>query len=215
MEADYTPPSYKGDAFNCPHCGVFSHQDWYEVSVDRRSDEEEPQEVSLSYCDRCDGFAIWLDEDMIHPVHSEAPPPLEDMPEEVKGIYLEARGVLDASPRSSAALLRMALQRMMSYLGESSDNVSDAIMNLRNKGLDVKIQKALDSVRVTGEAAVDPGQIDIRDDREIALVLFNLVNLIVDALISQPRRVDKVVEKIPEAKEKKSKSVEMLFNSLT
>ena len=49
-------------------------------------------------------------------------------------------------------------------------------------------------VRMIGEEAVNPGQIDPGDDEETALILFNLTNLIVDTLITQPRMVDEILE---------------------
>jgi hypothetical protein len=102
------------------------------------------------------------------------------------------------SPRSATALLRLALQKLIWYFGERGEEIDEGIENLRKKGLDEKIQKALNSVRVIGEEAVPPGQIDQSDNAETALVLFNLLNLIVDSLITQPRRVDEILEKLPD-----------------
>jgi len=139
---------------------------------------------------------------MVYPEYTTAPLPLADMPEEVMLDFMEARDVVSHSPRSASALLRNALHRLVSILGEDAENISEAIENLNKKGLDVKIQMALDSVRVTGEEAVAPGVIDTRDDEETAIVLFNLLNLIVDALISQPRMVDNLLEKLPDSKKR-------------
>jgi hypothetical protein len=123
--------------------------------------------------------------------------PQEDMPDEAKDDFMEARDVLDASSRSATALLRLALQKLIWHLDEGGEAVDDSIENLKRKGLDAKIQKALNSVRVIGAEAVPPGQIDPRDDIETALILFNLVNLTVNSLITQPRKVDEILEKLP------------------
>lgn len=119
------------------------------------------------------------------------------MPEEIKGDFFEAREIVGASPRSAAALLRLAIQKLIWYLGEGGEIIDEGIENLKKKGLDVKFQRALDSVRMTGEGAVPPGLIDPQDDARVAFLLFELLNLIVDALIAQPRKVDEILGRIP------------------
>ena len=59
-------------------------------------------------------------------------------------------------------------------------------------GLPVKVQQALDTVRVVGNNAVHPGQLDLRDDIATATSLFGLVNLIAEVLISQPKHVEEM-----------------------
>ena len=61
------------------------------------------------------------------------------------------------------------------------------------KGLPPKIQQALDIVRVIGNNAVHPGQIDLRDDRSTAMRLFELVNLIAEVMITQQKEVEKLL----------------------
>ncbi len=119
------------------------------------------------------------------------------MPEDVKEDYEEARLVVEVSPRSAAALLRLALQKLMKHLGESGKNLNDDIANLVKKGLPEKIQKALDAVRVIGNNAVHPGELDLRDDKETALALFDLLNMIVEVMITQPKKVNEIYDKLP------------------
>ncbi|NPB08238.1 MAG: DUF4145 domain-containing protein, partial [Aquificae bacterium] len=121
----------------------------------------------------------------------------EDMPEDVKEDYEEARLVVEVSPRSAAALLRLALQKLMKHLGESGKNLNDDIANLVKKGLPEKIQKTLDAVRVIGNNAVHPGELDLRDDKETALALFDLLNMIVEVMITQPKKVNEIYDKLP------------------
>lgn len=216
MEREYTSPISKGDGFNCPLCGVFAHQDWYDVSLENAPVDkikESSDDLSLSYCDKCGKYSVWIKEEMIFPQPSEVPLPLKDMPNEVMEVYNEARSIMNASPRSAAALLRFAIQMLMYNLGEDGGNINEVILDLRNKGLDVKIQKALDSVKVTGDEAINPGQIDPRDDDETAQVLFNLLNLIVDVMITQPMRVDEILDSLPSKKGSKKKSDEFLFRA--
>jgi len=53
---------------------------------------------------------------------------------------------------------------------------------------------ALNVVRVTGNNAVHPGQIKLRDDRKTAETLFGLVNLICEKMITEPEHVTTVYE---------------------
>lgn len=130
MKASYTPPSFKTDAFHCPHCGVYSHQIWYTVTTEykiRRSGLEHGfnriEELKLCFCQNCEKYSLWVNEKMLYPVSSIAPLSTEDMPENVKEEFLEARNVVNASPRSAAALLRLALQKLMVHLGERGKRI--------------------------------------------------------------------------------------------
>lgn len=66
---------------------------------------------------------------------------------------------------------------MCDQLGEDSGNLNAGIGNLVGEGLSPKVQKALDVVRVIGNSAVHPGQIDVTDDLDTVNQLFRLVNL--------------------------------------
>ena len=208
MSENYTPPSFKEAGFNCPHCGVFAHQEWYEVSLEEKlglEDVSPSEKITLSQCEKCSKYAVWINEEMIYPYASDVPLPLEDMPEGVKSDYLEARRLVGESPRSAAALLRMAIHDLITQLGESEEDIDESVENLKKKGLEVKMERALESVRVIGDGAVPPGQIDTRDDAETASILFNLLNLIVEALITQPRKVDELLEKLPDKRRRASR----------
>lgn len=85
----------------------------------------------------------------------------------------------------------------MVHLGEKGKNINQDIGNLVKKGLPEKIQKALDSVRVIGNNAVHPGEIDIKDDDHTAISLFEMINMIVEVMISQPKKADEIYKKIP------------------
>ena len=97
---------------------------------------------------------------------------------------------MSKSPRGAAALLRLAIQKMCKELGEAGENLNNDIASLVKKGLPPKVQQALDTVRVIGNNAVHPGQIDLRDDVEIANQLFGLLNLIAEVMITQPKHVE-------------------------
>ncbi len=69
-----------------------------------------------------------------------------------------------------------------------------------HKGLPVRIQQALDVVRVVGNESVHTGTTDLRDDPELTSSLFTLVNLIADAMISQPKHIEALYAQLPESK---------------
>jgi hypothetical protein len=119
------------------------------------------------------------------------------MPEDVKPDYDEARGIVDRSPRGSCALLRLGVQKLMVDLGQGGENINDDIKALVKGGLPVEVQQALDAVRVIGNNAVHPGEIDLKDDRDTAAALFGLVNFIVEQRISQPKKLASLYGSLP------------------
>lgn len=154
--------------------------------------------VSVSICFSCDDVAIWIYDRLVWPQRGDAPVPNGDLPDDVRRDYDEAGTILANSPRGAAALLRLSIQKLCGYLGEKGKNIDEDIASLVKKGLDPRVQQALDVVRVIGNNAVHPGQIDLTDDRATAEELFALVNLISDIMISQPKHVSEMYDRLPE-----------------
>jgi len=136
---------------------------------------------------------------MIVPAAAPVPPSHFDMPKECLTEYEEARKIVAASPRAAAALLRLALQKLMIALGEKGKNINDDIGALVQKGLPVQVQQALDFCRVVGNNAVHPGEIELNDTPEIAQNLFSMMNFIVEDRISRPKHIEKLYNQLPEA----------------
>lgn len=207
MTVPYKPPEFEADAFNCPRCGAYAHQDWFGFLL-RTSGGIAPQGRALpsdsrfiaSICGRCGNVAIWLKEALIYPLTGGAPPPNEDLPEEIQADYQEANAIAGLSPRGAAALLRLAIQKLCKHLGESGKDINIDIGSLVKKGLSVSVQQALDSVRVIGNEAVHPGTLDLRDDPKLASALFRLVNLIAQKMISEPNEIAGIYSSLPPAK---------------
>ncbi len=154
--------------------------------------------VSVSSCFNCRKIAIWIHDRLTYPQRGEAPPANSDMPEDIRRDYDEASTILDLSPRGAAALIRLCIQKLCKELGQPGKNINDDIKALVAGGLDTRVQMALDVVRVVGNNAVHPGQIDLRDDRATAENLFRLLNLIVAKTISDPKHVLEVYAALPE-----------------
>lgn len=153
---------------------------------------EHVQNADISECYNCKKLAFWIGNELIWPHLNEAPIPNVDMPEEIQRDFLEAGQIARQSPRGSAALLRLCIQKICIHLGEEGKNINSDISSLVKNGLDVRVQKMLDVVRVIGNNAVHPGELDIRDDRKVVEQLFSLVNMIVDSMISQPKAIEKL-----------------------
>lgn len=135
---------------------------------------------------------------MLVPAESTAEPPHADLPDACKKDYEEARAVFAHSPRAAAALLRLAVQRLVAELGQQGKDLNAAIASLAEKGLPVRIQQALDICRVVGNHAVHPGEINIDDNPEVAENLFRMINLIVDDQITRPKEMEKAYAQLPE-----------------
>ena len=152
--------------------------------------------VVLSKCFSCKAISVWRADELIYPLNHVVIAPNEGMPADVKEDFLEASEILDKSPRGAAALLRLSIQKLLIHLGEKGKNINDEIGNLVQKGLDKRIQQALDVVRVVGNSAVHPGQIDLRDDKTTASKLFGLVNVIVESQITQANHIEEMYDAV-------------------
>uniref|UniRef100_UPI004057BF91 DUF4145 domain-containing protein n=1 Tax=Candidatus Electronema sp. TaxID=2698783 RepID=UPI004057BF91 len=158
--------------------------------------------LHLSKCFTCEKFSIWVHDSLVFPNKIYVVPPNPDLPDDVRQDYEEASKILDMSPRGSAALLRLAIQKLCIHLGESGENINKDIASLVKKGLDQRVQQALDIVRVVGNNAVHPGKMDINDDKDTARTLFRLVNLIAEKMISEPKHVQSLFDSLPEGTRK-------------
>ena len=195
----YENPEFNKTAFNCPFCSAFSKQVWCDASFYSGSFQW-LDNTKICFCSHCNRFSIWLHSKMIYPDFAGIEPPNEDLNDDIKNDYEEAVSILQKSPRGAAALLRLCIQKLCKELGEDGKNINTDIKNLVAKGLPKGVQKSLDIVRVVGNDAVHPGQIDLSDDMETAKVLFKLVNLIAEKMITEPKEVEEIYNIIPEEK---------------
>ena len=201
---DYVPPQVDEDAFHCPHCNTFARQTWETLywPYGGRGKGQEILSGRIGNCSRCDDYHLWVESDMLYPQASSAPKPTEDMPDEVREDFNEARQIVDNSPKAAAALLRLAMEKLVQDLtGNEDQSLYNGIGELVEEGqIDGRIQKALDSVRVTGNDYVHAGEIYSPDDRETAIRLFELVNVIVELTITREKMIEEAYSEIPENK---------------
>lgn len=228
MARDYVAAVVGLDAFNCPSCGAYAHQEWHRTEIrempwesiaepptkldeigrivanlhaltDREATTLTPvvPNVSFSKCGRCKELAIWLGSRLLWPDGGLAPPPNQDLPEDVRQYYNEANEIARASPRAAAMLVRLAIEALCRKLVPGKNRLDNAIRALVGKGLSKRTQKALDVVRVTGNNAAHLGQIDDGDDLPAAETLLRLVNLIAEEVISRTKEVDALYDAMP------------------
>lgn len=244
------PPSVNETAFNCPHCGAFTTQYWFNVHANRLGEEQRKPRIPdeemktrileasdleekikqnfleyvekmmsglvfieenkqgkyiyndannlfLSQCYNCRRVSVWVHDSLVFPPEKAGVQPNSDLPEDIIHDFEEARSILNQSPRGAAALLRLCIQKLCIFLGEEGKYLDTDIANLVSKGLNPLVQKSLDIVRVIGNEAVHPGVLDLKDDRDTALKLFELVNVIADQMITHPKNVEEMYKKIP------------------
>lgn len=247
----HVDPAISEKAFNCPHCGAFAKQFWWQALADDLHADNVPlivmrdksnvdlsqfkaeqraeiqkwidrmaagapflDTVNKNYADRnlgnvfiaecfnCKDISLWIYDKMIWPVRGNAPTPNPDLPADVRADFDEAATIADLSPRGAAALLRLCVQKLCVALGGKGKDINADIASLVSEGLDPRVQQALDVVRVIGNNAVHPGQLDLKDDRATASKLFSLINLIADIMISQPNHVSAMFDSLPQGARK-------------
>ena len=197
----HVEPKFGGSSFNCLHCRAFAQQYWWQVRGGVPGDGYmDLEEIGISSCAHCDNRTYWFNRVVFFPDLSITALPNDDLNENIRVDYAEAGSIVAKSPRGAAALLRLCIQKLCKQLGESGKNIDQDIASLVKKGLDIRVQRALDIVRVIGNEAVHPGELDLRDDRETVGMLFTLVNAIANDMITQPRLRDEMYEKLPKSK---------------
>ncbi|WP_370979731.1 DUF4145 domain-containing protein [Agaribacterium sp. ZY112] len=160
-------------------------------------------------CRACNRGSIWMQFDrvdntnyklrLVEPLQPSAPEALADMPEDVRKDYDEARSIALYSPRASAALLRLALQKLCKHLGEPGEHIDTDIRSLAKRPeFGERLIRAADTLRIVGNNAVHPGKMDEQDIDNICNGLFDLLNLIVQSGITQPNQWDTMYELLPE-----------------
>jgi hypothetical protein len=198
----YIQPEAFKESFTCPNCGVFSKQNWNWSTWGLETGYQQDWQgntIRVAHCDHCKQPSLWVNENMLYPDTGSAPFPNPEMPEKVKKVYLEAASIASKSPKGAAALLRLSIQILCKELGEQGENINSDIKELVKKGLPTIVQQSLDIVRVTGNDAVHPGQIDT-DDLNIVNRLFELTNVIVEYMIALPKKVSGIYDTLPDSK---------------
>ncbi|WP_432477197.1 DUF4145 domain-containing protein [Nocardioides sp. GXQ0305] len=194
VEVDPRTPRLRGESFACPYCEAFAQQDW-----DHLYSNGNVTGVERATCHACGKTSLWLVVEggiLLWPRQLKGGvPAAEDMPAEVRTVYNEARAVVDASPRSAAALLRLALEGLLADLYPSEGNLNDRIGAAAAAGLSQTVVNSMDVLRFNGNAAIH--EISREDSADTAASLFAILNLVVERLITEPRRIAQMHAALP------------------
>ena len=196
----FIPPELHLKAFNCPTCNAYAQQSWFVGGGQISHGFKTFKNVFFAECNHCHEQSVWVKGRLIYPKSTPVPPPNSDLPDDIKADYTEASLIVADSPRGAAALLRLCIQKLCKYLGEPGENINKDIASLVTKGLSPIIQKSLDVVRVIGNESVHPGSIDLNDQPETAIRLFELINIIAETMISHPKMIDAIYKDLPAQK---------------
>ena len=236
MNKEYCIPKYFGKSFNCPHCRVYSRQEWgylrsrdfNDEDYDSNTEYDSPELVdyntgyeypdsnikyvgpdplgdiclddsfAVSRCYHCKKWVLWKDLKIIYPRSITVENPNPDMPEVAKGWYMESAQILQDSPRASAALLRLALQEIINKVvkGGEKNDINENIRIL-SKEVDEDTWKAMDLIRIIGNNAVHPGEIQVEEEN--TEYMYNLLNIIVQKTISNKKQIGDRFKRLPKS----------------
>ena len=214
----YISPQISKTSFHCPLCATYAHMRWYQFG--RHQAVRPYTEAECAHCGQC---SLWLITNtinvkslvtpsegiMLYPDTGNAPSPELDMPEDVKRDYEEAARIFEKSPRGSAALLRLGLQKLCRNLGKKGENINTDIRELSSDGvLAPNVIKVADTVRITGNNAVHPGEMSEADFDYVASKLFKLLNFIVKKAITEPKELKSLYDMIPEKPRKSAENTD-------
>jgi len=220
---------YGEKAFVCPNCSIHAQQVWHQVLFKRENFVDDlgysklheyykveegsgvffqdgdylrqTNTLAFCMCQSCKKPSLWYEHELVYPLKSIIEDPNPFMPTEVVALYDEARAVLNLSPRSSAALLRLALEILLPHLGAEKAKINTMIQQLvAERKVIGKLQQAMDGLRVIGNDAVHPGLIDSegKDDREVSLTLFKVLNFIVAETLESDQMIGELYSLLPE-----------------
>src|SRR5687767_11684224 len=91
----YVAPKLDRRTFTCPYCGVYALH-WWAQLVPLQAGNYYPAETGLhrSKCLHCDRRTVWVGDGMVYPMTGNAPLPNEDLSEDIRADYEEARDIV-------------------------------------------------------------------------------------------------------------------------
>lgn len=168
------------------------------------------EEAVISQCQACDGLIFWEHEEMVYPIPRgiEA---AKDMPKEALKEFLEAQSIIALSPRSACVLLRVCLEKLADYVAQACgvpDYKPEAMLweKIRllgeKRGITNDIKEICDACRDTGNEFAHKGKYGLseNDTRELAEIMSELTNSLVDLWVKPAAKVARIRQLIPAKK---------------
>lgn len=187
------------DAMTCPHCGAYTALKWTHYGIITESGLN----LKWAECAACHEAFIQVGGELVYPTGLIGPVPGEDMSDNIREVYEEARAIAAPSPRAAAALLRVCVEMVVNELVPEKGTLFDKIGKLVDRGLDRHTQQMLDSVRIYGnDGGAHPGEIDLKEHPATVNMLMVCLNRIVEQMVTWPRESDELYRTTPENKRK-------------
>lgn len=228
QSTNYYMEQHLKEEFECPHCEKSGKQLWFkikqkpwedpkvypllletsswspvsDISVDMDNFLESltKWEFEISTCDSCMEYIIWINERPVLRNFKIIPLPHENMPDNVKQLYNEAKNVFFDSHIAANILLRLALKKLIQYIERNklihcnSDKLSinlDASLSHTLKSLGIFEDEELFSSFLNNKEVI---KID-----EVTLSIFDVVNLIVEGNIYTDQKAKEINKKLNSA----------------
>jgi len=226
-------PRFKWSAFKCPHCHTIEAQRWEWPKMIQHKHDWTTYDLWYSTCENCNWRMLWAETyktiywwksqqkvNVIFPVNYNWNFDFEiskDTPQIIEEDFKEAIQILPLSPRWACALLRLCLQKFLDEIvikisWSRKDTIDESIKYL---AIDVwlisdDISNIMHVLRIIGNEAVHPWQIDLKDDYQTAEELIELFNYLINELITENKKKVALYDKIPSSKKSAIKNNELI-----
>lgn len=212
----YMPPAVGESFFTCPHCGILTGQNWAHGAWHLPGQAGLVAQYAACQNGACGESNLWIgsaesdglgmvavsrvDGYMIYPLGGRGPLPSSDLASAPARTFKEARSVLAISPRAAVALMRLCVEQLLrDQLKIEGKTLDKRIGHLAKQGIDPVIIGALDVVRVTGNDGVHDLQTMDVEEPGTAEGLMDVVNYIVQRLVTDRANVEALRAVLPEA----------------
>lgn len=118
----YIAPNLDMNSFTCPYCNTLSQQvsdsgrayffkDKYDFNYFNPGGKH--VKIEITTCQSCLNYHVWINGKMVIPNVTNIPMPLEDMPNDIKELYNEARDVFPHSKRATSCIIKISITEIM------------------------------------------------------------------------------------------------------
>lgn len=170
----------------------------------------DPAQTKITRCQACGGLIFWDYYEIKYPI-PRGIEPAKDMPKEALKEFCEAQSVIALSPRSACVLLRVCLEKLADYVAQTCgvpDYKTEAMLWEKIKflgekrGITSDIKEICDACRDTGNEFAHKGKYDLSesDTRELAEIMSELTNSLVDLWVKPAAKVARIRQLIPAKK---------------